>query len=161
MLKLNLFIFMTYWGLFNLLSCQAQVALDDISNAPKVILGDKKFADVFKPLDGTWVGKFYIYVNESGQSRENPQPKNFDKEIFQKPSLKLQKVIEVQQKYISESQYSQRVTINDTYGDEHVVKKVVTGCDIKLFDLEPKNRIFADEFIVLKGLNEILIDNEK
>jgi len=27
--------------------------------------------------------------------------------------------------------------------------------------LEPKNRIFADKFLVLQGLNEILIYNEK
>jgi len=36
------------------------------------------------------------------------------------------------------------------------LKIVVTGGDANLFDLEPKNRIFVDEFIVLKGLNEIL-----
>ena len=41
------------------------------------------------------------------------------------------------------------------------IKIVVTGGDRNLFDLEPKNRIFADEFLVLKGLNEILIYNEK
>lgn len=41
------------------------------------------------------------------------------------------------------------------------LKIVLTGGDFKLFDLEPKNRIFADEFLVLKGLNKILIDNEQ
>jgi type III pantothenate kinase len=41
------------------------------------------------------------------------------------------------------------------------LKIVVTGGDINLFDLEPKNRIFADEFLVLKGLNEILNYNEQ
>lgn len=41
------------------------------------------------------------------------------------------------------------------------LKIVVTGGDINLFDLEPKNRIFADEFLVLKGLNEILNYNAK
>ncbi len=41
------------------------------------------------------------------------------------------------------------------------LKIVVTGGDINLFDLAPKNRIFADEFLVLKGLNEILIYNEE
>ncbi len=41
------------------------------------------------------------------------------------------------------------------------LKIVVTGGDYKLFDLEPKNRIFADKFLVLKGLNEILNYNEK
>jgi len=41
------------------------------------------------------------------------------------------------------------------------LKIVVTGGDINLFDLEPKNRIFADKFLVLKGLNEILNYNER
>ena len=41
------------------------------------------------------------------------------------------------------------------------LKVVITGGDINLFDLVPKNRIFADKFLVLKGLNEILIFNEK
>ncbi|MDF1672669.1 MAG: type III pantothenate kinase [Vicingaceae bacterium] len=41
------------------------------------------------------------------------------------------------------------------------LKIVVTGGDRNLFDLEPKNRIFADEFLVLKGLNKILRFNEK
>jgi type III pantothenate kinase len=41
------------------------------------------------------------------------------------------------------------------------LKIIVTGGDEKRFDLEAKNRIFADEFIVLKGLNEILNYNDK
>lgn len=41
------------------------------------------------------------------------------------------------------------------------LKIVLTGGDFKLFDLEVKNRIFADEFLVLKGLNEILKFNEQ
>ena len=51
--------------------------------------------------------------------------------------------------------------INDYISQYATLKIVVTGGDINLFDLEPKNRIFADKFIVLKGLNEILINNEK
>lgn len=47
---------------------------------------------------------------------------------------------------------------NQQYSD---LKIVVTGGDVKRFDLEPKNRIFADEFLVLRGLNEILNYNEK
>jgi type III pantothenate kinase len=41
------------------------------------------------------------------------------------------------------------------------LKIVVTGGDANRFDLEPKNRIFADEFLVLKGFNEILNYNDK
>jgi type III pantothenate kinase len=52
-------------------------------------------------------------------------------------------------------------TINSYSSQYESLKIVVTGGDINLFDLEPKNRIFADEFLVLKGLNEILNYNEK
>ncbi|MDG1476321.1 MAG: type III pantothenate kinase [Vicingaceae bacterium] len=50
---------------------------------------------------------------------------------------------------------------NDYLTQYDDLKIVVTGGDINLFDLEPKNRIFADEFLVLKGLNEILNYNAK
>lgn len=51
--------------------------------------------------------------------------------------------------------------INDYLSQYKNLKIVVTGGDRNLFDLEPKNRIFADEFLVLKGLNKILKYNEK
>lgn len=51
--------------------------------------------------------------------------------------------------------------INEYIQQYSNVKIVVTGGDRNLFDLEPKNRIFADEFLVLKGLNEILNYNEE
>lgn len=41
------------------------------------------------------------------------------------------------------------------------LKIVLTGGDYKLFDLEVKNRIFADDFLVLRGLQQILILNEE
>lgn len=41
------------------------------------------------------------------------------------------------------------------------MKIVITGGDFKLFDLEVKNRIFADDFLVLRGLQQILILNEE
>ncbi|NQX97863.1 MAG: type III pantothenate kinase [Flavobacteriales bacterium] len=52
-------------------------------------------------------------------------------------------------------------TINSYLLQYEALKIVVTGGDINLFDLEPKNRIFASEFLVLKGLNEILNYNAK
>jgi len=52
-------------------------------------------------------------------------------------------------------------TINNYILQYPTLKIVVTGGDINLFDLEPKNRIFADEFLVQKGLNEILNYNEQ
>ena len=52
-------------------------------------------------------------------------------------------------------------TINNYILQYDTLKIVVTGGDRNLFDLEPKNRIFADDFLVMKGLNEILKYNEK
>jgi len=52
-------------------------------------------------------------------------------------------------------------TINNYLSQYDDLKIVVTGGDRNLFDIEPKNRIFADEFLVQKGLNEILNYNEK
>lgn len=49
-----------------------------------------------------------------------------------------------------------------TYQQQYNNLKVVfTGGDNKLFELATKNRIFADEFLVLKGLNTILNYNEQ
>ena len=52
-------------------------------------------------------------------------------------------------------------TINSYLSQYEALKIVVTGGDINLFDLEPKNRIFANDFLVLKGLNKILNYNAK
>ena len=51
--------------------------------------------------------------------------------------------------------------INDYMAQYSDLKIVLTGGDAELFDIEPKNCIFADKFLVLKGLNEILNYNEK
>ncbi|MCC7332777.1 MAG: type III pantothenate kinase [Flavobacteriales bacterium] len=40
------------------------------------------------------------------------------------------------------------------YSDDLIT--IVTGGNFQVFDLESKNRIFADKFFLLKGLNEIL-----
>ncbi|MGE0562392.1 MAG: type III pantothenate kinase [Flavobacteriales bacterium] len=41
------------------------------------------------------------------------------------------------------------------------IQIVLTGGNAEMFDLESKNRIFADKFFLLKGLNEILEYNAK
>jgi type III pantothenate kinase len=41
------------------------------------------------------------------------------------------------------------------------IQPVITGGNAEMFDLESKNRIFADKFFLLKGLNEILKYNAK
>ena len=57
--------------------------------------------------------------------------------------------------------YEMEGVINTYLSQYASLKIVLTGGNRNLFDLAPKNRIFADEFLVLKGLNEILIYNEE
>lgn len=113
-------------------NCNSQQTIDDISIPPKVTEADHKFADVFKPLDGNWQGEFFVYEDTLGQQK-------FDKKIQQnflysfEPEnpgfpLKLQLKIAVEQHYISESPYFQRVEIIDRYkkgnGEIKIVKSV-------------------------------------
>lgn len=51
--------------------------------------------------------------------------------------------------------------INAYDGQYDDLKIVLTGGNAERFELAPKNRIFADKFFVLKGLNEILNENAK
>ncbi|MFQ5604024.1 MAG: hypothetical protein ACE5HS_12220 [bacterium] len=99
--------------LIELAACQSRVAIEDISRLPQVIELDKRFADVFRMLDGTWEGRFFIYTVNNGQAAAPAQPESISLESFSKLDLQLQNVIQVQQKYASESPYFQRVWIRD------------------------------------------------
>ncbi len=79
---------------------------------------NKKYADVFKPLDGKWKGKFHVYQATSGQQKENPQPKNIDETTIKNLPLKETMVIDVEQTYTSEGPYLQGVVIKDAYTNE-------------------------------------------
>ena len=104
---------------------QVQVTIEDISRPPQETSGDKKYADVFKPWDGIWEGKFFVYVDERGQSETAAQPKNLSREHFETLPLKQQLVLEVRQEYRSESPYFQRVKIIDKYLTEAGEEKVL------------------------------------
>lgn len=106
-------------------NCRGPTAIDDISRPPKVRPADKHLANIFKPLDGLWEGKFYVYVDERGQTEESSQPEEIDEQFLQKRPLKLELTIEVQQKYVSESPYFQRVSITDTYLDERSERQII------------------------------------
>lgn len=95
---------------------QAQPAIEDLERAPRVVEADRKWADVYEALDGTWRGTFKIYVDTRGQ-REGPRPTTFDPAKFEAEPYALQQVIDVEQVYTSESPYFQRVAIQDTYTD--------------------------------------------
>ena len=101
--------------LFNL-SCNAQVEINNIKDAPKVIDADKAFADVYKPLDGTWKGTFLV------KQDDNPvkKPKNLQDTNVMLKFIEISKTvntIHVTQVYTSESPYFQKVSITDYYPD--------------------------------------------
>lgn len=84
-------------------------------------------ADVFKPLDGKWKGKFYVYENTSNQQNKNPQPKDINTETLKKMPLKEILMIDVEQTYTSKSPFYQEVIIKDTYTNKDGTKKVVVS----------------------------------
>ncbi|MFQ5708389.1 MAG: hypothetical protein ACE5HO_13110 [bacterium] len=110
---------LTLWG------CQGQPVIEDITKAPRVKPVDKKYAGIFKALDGTWRGEFGVYVDQRGQVKDKAQPKDIDEAFFRTLPLKLENVIHVQQHYFSESPYFQRLTIEDTYASKNGQPRVV------------------------------------
>jgi len=122
----------------------------------RTIDADKKYAGVFKALDGVWEGSFYIYEDPQGQKQGDAEPKidpDFD------PARKgctLVQTIRVRQNYHSESPYYQKVTIKDIYtsagGREKVeesygINKIENG---KMWCVVQK----PDEIIIHEGIKE-------
>lgn len=108
------------------LACQQQVAIDDVSHPPKTTVNDKKYENIFKPLDGTWRGQFIIFTDTRGQGDSPVQPKDITEKTLRNLPLQEQSVIDVKQIYESVTPYFQKVTIFDTYvnvkGERQVVQ---------------------------------------
>ncbi len=74
---------------------------------------NEKLSNVFKPLDGKWQGEFKVFIDENGQQPGIAQPQEIDFNILNKPSLKLQSVIEATHIYRSINPYRQEGEIID------------------------------------------------
>jgi hypothetical protein len=86
---------------------------------------NKKYANVFEPLDGKWKGKFYVYSLAGKPSPKDPRfLRDIDAGTLKKLPLKQRTVIDVQQVYTSETPYLQNVIIKDTYTRADGSKKV-------------------------------------
>jgi len=97
------------------------------SSGQKTTIDDKPvngqdLVNVFKPLDGTWEGVFYVYSDENGQKNGKAQPKDIQLEALSDLSLKTELEINVTQVYVSDNPYFQTVQITDRYADGRVVK---------------------------------------
>lgn len=86
--------------------------------------------NVFKPLDGTWQGKFYIYEDTLGQREGIAQPRDISYEYLQSLPLKLKSSIEATHIYFSESPFLQKGEITDVSFDANGNKKIVKSSAI-------------------------------
>ncbi len=73
----------------------------------------ENLSNVFKPLDGKWHGVFKVFIDENGQQHGLAQPQEIDFNILNKPSLKLQSLIEATHIYKSVNPYRQEGEIID------------------------------------------------
>lgn len=97
------------------LSCSQQQLVDDIDNIPQTVEGDKPYANVFQPLDGTWKGKFIIYEDTNLRPKHEVELEAITIDNLQREGLKQVNAIEVEQIYSSKTPYFQKVTITDFY----------------------------------------------
>ncbi len=121
------------WGVGSvllLLSCQTQVAIEDISVPPAVVTEDAAYANVFQMLDGDWQGNFHIYEDTCKIRQRAAQPENLHENLFSTLPLKLIQTIEVTQSYTSETPYFQRVKIIDTYQKPNGEKQQVVSAGV-------------------------------
>ena len=102
-----------------------KVQLPTIAN-PVFQEEDRKFADVYELLDGTWKGEFIIYEDSKPRSLDELNLKELTLEHIKTPSLKEINRINVIQVYNSESPYYQTVKITDYY-PESDKKEISTG----------------------------------
>lgn len=121
-MKQNIYIFIILG--FTFFSCQKTIEIDNIEQAPTVTEADKKFADVYKKLDGKWKGNFIVIKDIDPLLATSIDLKNLKLDYVTKPGLTLMNNIEVEQTYVSESPYFQKVDIYDYYPKE---KKTITS----------------------------------
>lgn len=91
---------------------------------------NSRYANIFKPLDGIWEGKFYIYEDTLGQREGNAQPADINYEYLQSLPLKLKSVINAKHIYVSETPFLQKGEITDTYVSNDGTKKVTRSTAI-------------------------------
>lgn len=97
-------------------SCKSQDEINNIVDVPAVVDADHSFADVYKPLDGTWKGTFLVKQDQHPDKR----PDNMQEVAVMMKYIEQAKTvntIQVTQTYTSESPYFQRVAITDYYPD--------------------------------------------
>jgi len=91
------------------------VPINNIQEQPRLTAADSSYANVYKPLDGTWKGVFKIYEDTARGPRLQSLFYDIDSSSLQRSSLRFQQSIEVTQVYESLSPFFQTVRIRDYY----------------------------------------------
>jgi hypothetical protein len=86
---------------------------------------DSVLANVFKPLDGTWQGKFLVYKDRRGQIDGRQQPKPIAPPIFNTANFEVFFEVSVTQRYQSKNPFYQTVSILDVYTNSNGVVDTV------------------------------------
>ena len=110
------------------------------------------YANVFKPLDGTWSGEFMVYIDTAGQQKGIAQPTNIDFNNIKNPSLKILSVIKAKHIYRSVSDYRQEGEIldiikkSDRTTDTIISKAInlVENGNLKCFVYKPRETVIHD-----------------
>jgi len=109
--------------------CNPKVPALMTASKPVFTEADKPYANVFKILDGTWVGEFIIYEDQKPRPVGEVEMKKLSVAQIQRPELKVINMINVKQVYTSETPYYQTVTITDTYPSRYDKQEVSTGAN--------------------------------
>lgn len=96
-------------------SCDPKVPIDEIEEAPAVTSADSAYANIFRKLDGTWTGTFFIYRDSLPGPRRSGQLEPPNPDFRDLPGVYLSDSLIVTQMYASETPFFQTVTIKDYY----------------------------------------------
>ena len=112
------------YGIFLLtvgLSCEKPPTVDvtNIEVQPAVVPADQKYAGVYKSLDGQWSGQFVIYRDTAPALKKEDLLYSAEYKMPNISSLIREDTVQVQQEYVSESPYFQRVVIQDIYPEKN------------------------------------------
>lgn len=115
-MKTKLLILLSFILVFLIIGCNSNKSNQKIISDTS-IKKNTNYANIFKPLDGTWESKFYIYEDTLGQREGTAQPIDISYEYLQTLPLKLKSIVEAKHIYKSETPFLQRGEIIDTYID--------------------------------------------
>ena len=85
---INSYIYLTIFLLIVGKGCDSITTEQEIDmSQPTLVSADTKYADVFKALDGTWIGTFLIYEDPNGQQSGQIEPTQVNETFLESLSM--------------------------------------------------------------------------